>query len=79
MEPELKKSIIEHVLGKRKKLEITGPPQLLAALYEAVEASKNLLKNLREGRSTDVIRQSLERRQNAADRYKKVTGEDWDI
>lgn len=79
MEPELKKSIIEHVLGKRKKLEIFGPPRVLAVIHEAIEASKSLLKNLREGKEPHVIRQSLERRQQAADRFKNVTGEDWDI
>ena len=79
MEPELKKSIIEHILGKRKKLEIAGPPRVLAVIYEAVEASKSLLKNLREGKDTRTIRLSLERRQQAADRFKNVTGEDWDI
>jgi hypothetical protein len=79
MEPELKKSIIEHVLGKRSKLEIEGPPRVLAVIYEAVEASKDLLKNLREGKDMSVIRSSLDRRQRAADRFKSVTGEDWDV
>lgn len=79
MEPELKKSIIEYVLGKRKKLEIVGPPRLIATLYEAIEASKFLLKNLREGRNPKILRESLERRQRAAERFKNVTGQDWDI
>ena len=48
MEPELKKSILEYVLGKRKKLEISGPPRLVATLYEAIESSRNLLEDLRD-------------------------------
>lgn len=79
MEPELKKSIIEHVLGKRKKLEIVGPPRILVTLYEAIESSKYLLRNLREGCSPKTLRESLERRQKAAERFKSVTGQDWDI
>jgi len=79
MEPELKKSIIEYVLGQRKKLEIEGPPRLVATLYEAIESSRDLLRNLREGRDPKTLRESLERRQLAAKRFKNVTGEDWDI
>jgi hypothetical protein len=79
MDAELKKSILEYVLGKRKKLEIAGPPRLLATLFEAIEASKNLLKNLRNEKDSKTLRESLERRQKAAERFKNVTGEDWDI
>jgi len=79
MEPSLKKSILEYILGNRKKLEITGSPQLIATLYEAIESSRSLLSNLRRGVDYRTLRESLERRQKAADRYKKVTGEDWDI
>jgi hypothetical protein len=79
MEPTLKKSILEYVLGRRKALEISGPPQLLATLYEAIESSRALLLTLREGSNHRALRESLERRQRAAERYKRVTGEDWDI
>jgi len=79
MEPTLKKSILEYVLGHRKILEISGPPQLLATLHEAIESSKALLSNLKRGSSHKTLRESLERRQRAAERYKRVTGEDWDI
>jgi hypothetical protein len=79
MEPELKKSIIEYVLGKRNKLEIVGPPRVIAALYEAIDSSKCLLSNLREGKDPKTLRESLERRQLAANRIKNLTGEDWDI
>ena len=79
MEAELKKSILEYVLGKRNKLEIAGPPRLLATLFEAIESSKNLLRNLRNGKDAKTLKESLERRQKAAERFKDVTGEDWDI
>ena len=35
MQPELKKSILEYVLGERKELELVGPPALIATIYEA--------------------------------------------
>lgn len=79
MEPELKKSILEYVLGKRRKLEISGPPRVIATLYEAIESSRNLLHSLRKGEGPEKLRESLERRQRAAERYKSMTGDDWDI
>ena len=79
MEAELKKSILEYVLGKRNKLEIAGPPRLLATLFEASESSKNLHRNLRNVKDAKTLKESLERRQKAAERFKDVTGEDWDI
>ena len=79
MEPELKKSILEYVLGKRKKLEISGPPRLVATLYEAIESSRNLLEDLRKGVSQKILKESLDKKQKAAARYKKITGEDWSV
>jgi hypothetical protein len=79
MEPTLKKSILEYVLGRRKVLEITGPPRLVATLYEAIESSRELLRNLRRGADHKTLRESLDRRQIAAERYQKMTGESWDI
>lgn len=79
MEPELKKSIIEYVLGKRKQLEISGPPRLIAVLHEAIESSRNLLSNLRNGVNSDTLKELIEKRQKAIKRYKKVTGEDWSV
>jgi len=79
MEPELRKSILEYILGKRKSLEISGPPRVLATLHEAIESSRSLLATLRRGESPERLRESLDRRKRAAERFKNVTGEDWDI
>ena len=79
MEPELKKSILEYVLGRRKKLELTGPPRVVATLHEAIEASRDLLSSLRHGVSPKSLGEALERRKRAAERYKNVTGDDWDL
>jgi len=79
MQPELKKSILEYVLGARRELEIVGPPIVVATIYEAAESSSSLLRALREENDANTIYKLIERRRKAADRFKKVTGEDWDI
>lgn len=79
MEPTLKKSILEYVVGKRKTLEISGPPRLIATLWEAAESCRSLLHTLRQSSEPERVREAMERRQVAAKRWKDLTGEDWDI
>jgi hypothetical protein len=79
MQPEIKKSILEFVLGKRKELEIVGPPALVATIHEAADSSAQLLRALREELGSSTIRQLMDRRRIAAERFKRLTGEDWDI
>ena len=79
MQPELKKPILEYVLGQRKKLEIVGPPIVIATIYEAAESSALLLSALREEKDAETVRSLMDRRKTAALRFKKITGEDWDI
>jgi hypothetical protein len=79
MQPELKKPILEYVLGSRRELEIVGPPIVVATIYEAAESSMRLLQALREERDAQTVRSLMERRKSAAARFKRVTGEDWDI
>jgi hypothetical protein len=79
MQPEIKKSILEYVLGTRRELEIVGPPIVVATIYEAAESSSALLRALREERDAKTVRRLMERRKVAAERFKRVTGEDWDI
>ena len=79
MQPELKKSITEYVLGERKELEIVGPPSIVAVIYEAASSASSFLRALREGKSIDVIKPLMERRKKAAERFKNLTGDDWDI
>jgi hypothetical protein len=79
MEPTLKKSILEYVIGKRKTLEISGPPRLIATLWEAAESCRSLLHTLRLSSEPERVKEAMERRQVAAKRWKDLTGEDWDI
>ena len=79
MQPEIKKSILEYVLGTRRELEIVGPPVVVATIYEAANSSSELLRALREEKDPKTIRKLMERRKVAAARFKRVTGEDWDI
>jgi len=79
MQPEIKKSILEYVLGTRRELEIVGPPIVVATIYEAAESSSALLRALREELDAKTVRGLMERRKIAAERFKRVTGEDWDI
>lgn len=79
MQPEIKKSILEYVLGTRRELEIVGPPVVVATIYEAANSSSELLRALREEEDPKTIRKLMERRKVAAARFKRVTGEDWDI
>jgi len=79
MQPEIKKSILEYVLGTRRELEIVGPPIVVATIYEAAESSSALLRALREERDAQTVKGLMERRKVAAERFKRVTGEDWDI
>lgn len=79
MQPEIKKSILEYVLGTRRELEIVGPPIIVATIYEAANSSSELLRALREEKDPQTIRKLMERRKVAAIRFKRVTGEDWDL
>jgi len=79
MEPTLKKSILEYVTGKRKTLEITGPPRVIATLWEAAESCRSLLQVLHESTDPEETRLAMERRKVAVKRWKDLTGQDWDI
>ena len=79
MENNLKIAILEYITGTRKELEITSSPRAAAALYEAIDSSKNLHEKLIKESNFDEIKIAMERRKEAIVRFKSVTGEDWDF
>lgn len=79
MDTTLKQAILEYITGARKELEISGPPRAIAALHEAIESSKNLFVLLHENKNTSLIPEAYKKRQEAILRFKKETGDNWDI
>lgn len=79
MDPIIKKSIIEYVLGQRAELSITGSPRMVATIYEAAIASRSLLQLLKNEQDLNKINEAIERRKTAAKRFAEITGSEWDI
>jgi hypothetical protein len=79
MENELKQAILEYITGARKELEISGPPRAIASLHEAIVSSKDLFVLLHENKNPSLISEAYKRRKVALERFKKETGDNWDI
>lgn len=79
MENDLKLAILEYITGVRRELEITSSPHAAAALYEAIESSKDLYEKLIKESNFDEAQAAIKRRKEAIFRFKKITGNDWDI
>lgn len=78
MEPTLKKSIVEYIIGKRNQLVLVGNPITLSIVYEAARTSKNLLEALRNG-ELDRVSHALNEKRIAVSRYESVIGSSWDL
>ena len=78
MEPTLKKSITEYIVGKRDQLILVGNPVTLSIVYEATRTSKNLLEALRSG-DIDKVSSALNEKRIAVTRYERVIGSSWDL
>lgn len=77
MEPKLKKALVEYIVGRRS-LTLVGNPQVLAVVYEAAKASRELVEALNSGdidRTTDAV----ENKRCAVERFERVTGKVWGI
>ncbi len=79
MDNSTKKSIVEYVLGMREELILEGEPALISVTASAVEASKSLYVALNEGRNIEEIKEALQRKKKAVDRWNSYTNKNWDI
>lgn len=77
MNDEVKSKIVRFILGLSESLEITGHPLKAASLAEAIQSSKDLLNRLNENESIESIRQAIDRKRVAVERWKNLTGEKW--
>lgn len=78
MDKTLKRNLAEFVIGKRKSLVIEGSPVLIAVIYEATMASRELLLAL-EGSDVESLRAALSRKKDAVRRFRDHTGQNWSI
>jgi hypothetical protein len=79
MDNSTKKSIVEYVLGMREELILEGEPTLISVTASAVEASKNLYVALNEGKNIEEIKEALQKKKKAVDRWNSYTNKNWDI
>jgi hypothetical protein len=78
MDKTLKRNLAEFVLGKRKTLVLEGSPVLIAVIYEAAMASRELLITL-ENKDIDGLSAALSRKKEAVNRFREHTGQNWSI
>ena len=79
MDKRLRSTLASYILGETRELNIVGNPILLATLHEVTQASRELLECLRRDSSETEIAESLTRKTEAAKRWKRVTGRNWDL
>ena len=77
MEPELKKALVEYIMG-RKSFTIVGHPQILAVIYEAAKTSRILRETLNSGDIDSTIL-AVENKRKAVERFERITGKSWGI
>ena len=78
MNGNLRKSLVEYILGKRESLRLVGPPLVIAVVYETAQASRELYAALEAGR-VPLVESALDRKRVAVERWEKVTGMKWDL
>ena len=77
MAPELKKALVEYIMG-RKSFTVVGHPQVLAVIYEAAKASRILRETLASG-DIEATTLAVENKRKAVERFERITGKNWGI
>jgi hypothetical protein len=78
MNGNLRKTLVEYILGKRDSVRLVGPPLTIAVVYETAQASRELYEALESGR-VRVVEDALRRKKEAVARWERVTGMKWDL
>jgi len=78
MNGNLRKTLVEYILGKRESVRLVGPPAVIAVVYETAQASRELYEALETGR-VSLVERALNRKSVAVSRWEKVTGMKWDL
>lgn len=78
MNGNLRKTLVEYILGKRDSVRLVGPPIVIAVVYETAQASRELYEALESGR-VGLVERALDRKKKAVTRWEKVTGMKWDL
>ncbi len=78
MDKKLRSTIAEFILGKRKSLTLEGNPQVIAVIYEAAMTSRHLMLAL-ESTDPDRLQEALVNKRTAVERFRRFTGNSWDL
>lgn len=78
MNGNLRKTLVEYILGKRDSVRLVGPPLTIVVVYETAQASRELYEALESGR-VRVVEDALRRKKEAVARWERVTGMKWDL
>ena len=79
MKSDLKRMIAEYILGEREEITISGRPENVAVTAEAIQASKSLYQLLQQSESDSGLKEALNRKHLAVERWKRTTSSDWDL
>jgi hypothetical protein len=79
MKNELKREIAEYILGEREEITISGNPEQVAVTAEAIQASRALYLVLQQESSPGNLKEALNRKQRAVERWRRVISPEWDL
>ena len=79
MKISIKRSLLEYVLGRRNQLDLGYDQRSAMVIFEAADASRDLLIKLRSLAPIVDVQRAMERRQVAAQRFERVIGEVWKL
>ena len=74
---EFVRACARFILGESTGVRIKGSPERLAALQEALHASRDLYVALKDSQPLSVVGPLIERKSRAAAKFKAETGTPW--
>lgn len=73
----ISKACANYVLGKSTGIKIKGSPEKIRVFHEVLSASRTLYVALCESKSLKHVQKLIEKKQLAAEEFKKLTGNIW--
>lgn len=78
MNGNIRKTLVEYILGERESVRLVGPPLVIAVVYETAQASRDLYEALESGQ-LPLVESALRRKKKAVERWERVIGTKWDL
>lgn len=77
VDAKLMRACAKYILGESTGVKLKGRPETIGSLQEVLLASRDLFSALQQKRPLSEIRGLLERKRQAAEKFKNATGLVW--